>query len=37
MGPARDTPLWKMPHTGQGAFDRQAQPAPDYELDQRIA
>ena len=35
--PARGPPLWEMPDAGQGGFDPQAQPAPDYEFDQRIA
>jgi hypothetical protein len=29
--------LWEMADVGQGGFDPQAQPAPDYEFDQRIA
>jgi hypothetical protein len=37
IAPARGTPLWKMPDAGQGGFDPQAQPAPDYEFDQRFA
>ncbi len=35
--PARGPPLWEMQGAGPGEFDRQAQPAPDYEFDQRIA
>ena len=35
--PARGPPLWEMPDVGQRGFDPQAQPAPDYEFDQRIA
>ncbi len=34
---ARGPPLWDMPDAGQRDFDPQAQPAPDYEFDQRIA
>jgi hypothetical protein len=37
IAPARGPPLWEMADSGQGAFDPQAQPAPDYEFDQRIA
>jgi len=37
MAPARGPPLWEMPDAGQGQFDPNAQPAPDYEFDQRIA
>jgi len=35
--PARGPPLWAMQGVGPGAIDPQAQPAPDYEFDQRIA
>jgi len=35
--PARGPPLWEMADAGQGGFEPQAQPAPDYEFDQRIA
>jgi hypothetical protein len=35
--PARGPPLWEMPDAGQAEFDPQAQPAPDYEFDQRNA
>jgi len=35
--PARGPPLWEMPDGGQGESDPQAQSAPDYEFDQRIA
>jgi len=37
MAPARDPPLWERTDAGQGQFDPQAQSAPDYEFDQRIA
>jgi hypothetical protein len=37
MAPARGPPLWEMADAGRDEFDRQAQPAPDYEFDQRIA
>ncbi len=37
MAPARGPPLWEMTDAGQGELDPQAQPAPDYEFDQRIA
>jgi hypothetical protein len=37
IAPARGPPLWEMPDVGQGSFDNQAQPAPDNEVDQRIA
>ncbi len=35
--PARGPPLWEMQDSGSDAIDPQAQPAPDYEFDQRIA
>jgi hypothetical protein len=35
--PARDPPLWQTPDAGRGEYEPQAQPAPDYELDQHIA
>ncbi len=35
--PARGPPLWEMPGTEPGEIDPQAQPAPDYEFDQRVA
>ena len=35
--PARSPPLWEMQDSGSDAIDPQAQPAPDYEFDQRIA
>ncbi len=31
------SPLWEMPGTEPGESDPQAQPAPDYEFDQRVA
>ncbi len=34
--PARGPPLWEMADAGQGEFGPQAQPAPDFEFDQRI-
>jgi hypothetical protein len=37
LSPARGPPLWEMADAGHGEFDPQAQPAPDYEFDQRIA
>jgi hypothetical protein len=37
LAPARGPPLWEIADAGQGGFDPQAQPAPDYEFDQRIA
>ncbi len=37
IAPARGPPLWEMADAEQGEFDPQAQPAPDYEFDQRIA
>jgi hypothetical protein len=37
MAPARGPPLWERADAGQGECDPQAQPAPDYEFDQRIA
>ncbi len=35
--PAMGPPLWEMPGAEPGEFGLQAQPAPDYEFDQRIA
>jgi hypothetical protein len=35
--PARGPPLWEMQDSGTDAIDPQAQPAPDYDFDQRIA
>ena len=37
IAPARGPPLWELPPAGQRAIDPQAQPAPDYAFDQRIA
>jgi hypothetical protein len=37
MAPARGPPLWEISDAGQGESDPQAQPAPDYEFDQRLA
>jgi hypothetical protein len=37
VAPARGPPLWEMPPAGQRAIDPQAQRAPDYEFDQRVA
>ena len=37
LAPARGPPLWEMADAGQGEYDPQAQPVPDYEFDQRIA
>ena len=37
LAPARGPPLWEMPDAGKDRFDPQAQPAPDYEFDQRVA
>ncbi|MBA3506692.1 MAG: hypothetical protein H0T80_13045 [Betaproteobacteria bacterium] len=38
IAPARGPPRWAMPPpAGQRETDPQAQPAPDYEFDQRIA
>ena len=35
--PARGPPLWEMQNRGSDTIDPRAQPAPDYEFDQRIA
>ena len=35
--PARGSPLWDRLDVATGEFDPQAQPAPDYEFDQRVA
>ncbi len=35
--PARGPPLWEMAGIEPGEIDPQAQPAPDYEFDQRVA
>ena len=39
IAPARGPPLWELPVAGQAEreSDPQAQPAPDYEFDQRVA
>jgi len=37
LASARGPPLWEMPDAGQGEFGTEAQPAPDYEFDQRVA
>jgi len=37
LKPARGPPLWQMQDSGSDAIDPQAQPASDYEFDQRIA
>jgi len=37
IAPARGPPLWEMADADQGEFDPPAQPAPDYQFDQRIA
>jgi hypothetical protein len=37
LAQARVPPLWERADTGHGEFDPQAQPATDYEFDQRIA
>jgi len=34
---ARGPPLWDLPDAGVGGFAPHAQPAPEYEFDQRIA
>jgi hypothetical protein len=34
---ARGPPLWDMPEAARGQLNRQAQPVPGYEFDQRIA
>ena len=36
IAPARGPPLWDLPDAGPGTFDPQAQPAPEYEFDQRV-
>ncbi len=35
--PAQGPPLWEMAGIEPGESDPQAQPAPDYEFDQRVA
>ena len=39
LAPARGLPLWELPVPDQAAqeIDPQAQPAPDYQFDQRVA
>jgi hypothetical protein len=37
IAPARGPPLWEITDAEQGEFDPPAQPAPDYQFDQRIA
>ena len=37
LAPARGPPLWEIAYAGKDRFDPQAQPAPDFEFDQRIA
>jgi hypothetical protein len=37
IAPARGPPLWDMPDAGAGGFGPYAQPASEYEFDQRIA
>lgn len=37
LAPARGPPLWERQDAGRGGFDPQAQPAPEYNFDQRIA
>jgi hypothetical protein len=37
IAPARGPPLWELPAAGAGAGDPHAEPAPEYEFDQRIA
>jgi hypothetical protein len=37
LAPARGPPLWERADAGQGELDPLAQPASDYEFDQRIA
>jgi hypothetical protein len=37
LKPARGPPLWEMPGVEPDEIDPQAQPAPDYEFDQRVA
>ena len=36
IAPARGPPLWDLPDAGTGDFDPHAQPAPEYEFDQRL-
>ena len=37
IAPAPGPPLWELPPAGQREIDPQAQPAPAYEFDQRVA
>ena len=37
LRPARGPPLWEMPDRGSDAINSQAQPMPDYEVDQWVA
>jgi hypothetical protein len=37
MAPARGPPLWEIADAGQGQFDPNARPAPDYEFDSRAS
>jgi hypothetical protein len=37
LRPAFGSPLWEMSGSAPDTIDPQAQPAPDYEFDQRIA
>ena len=37
VAPARGPPLWEMPPAGQREIDPEAQPAPSFEFDQRVA
>jgi hypothetical protein len=37
VAPARGPPLWERPPAGQRQIDPQAQPAPSYAFDQRVA
>ncbi len=37
IAPARGPPLWEPPVAGAGGGDSPAEPAPEYEFDQRIA
>jgi len=37
LAKGRGPPLWEMQNGGSDAIDPQAQPAPDYEFDQRVA
>ena len=36
IAPARGPPLWDLPDARTGDFDPHAQPAPEYEFDQRL-